>query len=149
VGVFRGKSNWLERSKKCLEHFVCILTAWQLWLWFEIKHGLVASSCDALTPCQTSSTQTLSPQHCEDKEDDSDLNFITPMKKIPSVNTNTNITTLTGASSAVAGGKGMSINTTKGMRIFLSAVRMALSHTLVSILLKWKSPTNGCCFVVS
>ena len=59
------------------------------------------------------------PRHGEDEdEDDADLNFIVPVEKTltPSVDIDTNITPLTGAWSAVAGGEGgKSINTTKGI----------------------------------
>jgi len=44
-----------------------------------------------------------------------DLNFIAAMEKTPSIDIDTNITPVTGAWSAVAGGEGMSINTTKGI----------------------------------
>jgi pyrimidine and pyridine-specific 5'-nucleotidase len=53
-------------------------------------------------------------QHGDDE--DVDLNFIAPVEKTPSVDIDTNITPLTGAWSAVAGGEGgRSINTTKGI----------------------------------
>lgn len=53
----------------------------------------------------------------EDDDDNADLSFIMPVEKTPSVDIDTNITPLTGAWSAVAGGgsEGMSINTTKGI----------------------------------
>ena len=57
-------------------------------------------------------------RHGEDEGDeDADLNFIVPVDKAPtpSVDIDTNITPLTGAWSAVAGGEGRSINTTKGI----------------------------------
>jgi len=55
------------------------------------------------------------PQHGEDENDDADLNFIMPVEKTPSVDIDTNITPLTGAWSAVAGGEGKLVNTTKGI----------------------------------
>ncbi|EDR09874.1 uncharacterized protein LACBIDRAFT_318148 [Laccaria bicolor S238N-H82] len=62
----------------------------------------------------------LVPRNDQDNDDDvdADLNFIVPVEKTPtpSVDIDTNITPLTGAWSAVAGGEGgKSINTTKGI----------------------------------